>query len=58
VAVLGESRAELELGRALAAYAEYEERTGSATTADDLRERATAIRKRAIHVETASIAEL
>ena len=58
VAVLGESRAELELGRALAAYAEYEERTGSATTADDLRERATAIRMRAIHVETASIAEL
>ncbi len=55
VEVLGESRAELELGRAFAAYAEYEERTGRAATADDLRERAHAIRKRAIHGEDASV---
>ena len=58
VEVLGESRAELELGRAFSAYAEYEERTGRAATADDLRERAQAIRKRAIHGETAGMAEL
>ena len=58
VEVLGESRAELELGRAFSAYAEYEERTGRAATADDLRERASAIRRRAIHGETASTAEL
>jgi tetratricopeptide (TPR) repeat protein len=57
VEVLGESRAELELGRAFSAYAEYEERTGRAATADDLRERALAIRRRAIHGESASFAE-
>ena len=58
VEVLGASRAELELGRAFAAYAEYEERTGRAATADNLREHAMAIRKRAIHGETASLADL
>jgi tetratricopeptide (TPR) repeat protein len=58
VEVLGESRAELELGRAFAAYAEYEERAGRAAAADDLRERARAIRQRAIHGETASAAEV
>ena len=57
VAVLGESRAEMELGRAFAAYAEYEERTGRAGSADDLRERARSIRKRAIRGEAASMAE-
>jgi tetratricopeptide (TPR) repeat protein len=57
VEVLGESRAELELGRAFAAYAEYEERTGRAANADDLRERARDIRRRAIHGEAASLAE-
>jgi len=57
VEVLAESRAELELGRAFAAYAEYEERTGRAAKAGDLRERAHAIRRRAIHGETASLAE-
>jgi len=57
VEVLGESRAELELGRAFSAYAEYEERTGRAANADDLRERAREIRRRAIHGETASLAE-
>jgi hypothetical protein len=58
VEVLGESRAELELGRAFSAYAEYEERTGRAAAADDLRERARAIHQRAIHGETASVAEV
>jgi len=57
VEVLGQSRAELELGRALAAYAEYEERTGRAAVAGDLRERARAIRKRAIDGESASLAQ-
>jgi len=57
VEVLGESRAELELGRAFTAYAEYEERTGRAANAGDLRERAREIRRRAIHGETASLAE-
>jgi len=57
VEVLGQSRAGLELGRAFAAYAEYEERTGREATADNLREQATAIRHRAIHGETASITE-
>jgi tetratricopeptide (TPR) repeat protein len=58
VEVLGQSRAELELGRTLSAYAEYEERAGRVATADDLRERARSIRKRAIHGETACIAEM
>jgi hypothetical protein len=57
VEVLGESRAELELGRAFTAYAEYEERTGRGANAGDLRERARAIRRRAIHGEAASLAE-
>ena len=58
VEVLGTSKAELELGRAFAAYAEYEERTGRAGAADNLREQATAIRKRALHGETVSIANM
>ena len=58
VEVLGQSRAELELGRAYSAYAEHEERTGRAATADHLRERASAIRTRAFHGETASPAQL
>jgi len=56
--VLAEAHAELELGRTLSAYAEYEERTGREANADELRRRARAIRKRAIFGETADQPEL
>jgi tetratricopeptide (TPR) repeat protein len=46
--VLGQAGAELEMGRTLAAFAEYEDRSGRAACADELRGRARAIRKRAV----------
>jgi tetratricopeptide (TPR) repeat protein len=46
--VLGSAGDELEMGRTLSAYAEYEDRSGRAAYADDLRGRARAIRKRAM----------
>jgi tetratricopeptide (TPR) repeat protein len=48
IEVLGQAGAELEMGRALSAFAEYEDRTGRAACADELRSRAREIRKRAI----------
>jgi tetratricopeptide (TPR) repeat protein len=46
--VLGEAGAELEMSRTLSAFAEYEERSGRAACADELRGRALAIRNRAV----------
>jgi tetratricopeptide (TPR) repeat protein len=53
VEVLTEAHAEMELGRTLSAYAEYEERTGRAARADEFHKRAKDIRRRAIHGEAA-----
>lgn len=47
IEVLEIAGAELELGRALAAYAEFEERTGRESAARDLRKQADSIRDRA-----------
>ncbi len=51
LAVLAEAGAELEMGRVLSAFAEYEERSGRAARAEELRNRAHAIRQRAIPVQ-------
>jgi tetratricopeptide (TPR) repeat protein len=48
IEVLGEAGAQLEMGHALSAFAEYEDRSGRAACADELRTRARAIRKRAM----------
>jgi hypothetical protein len=43
--MLGSSGAELELGRAFMAYADFEEKIGRHETAEDLRDRAFSIRR-------------
>ena len=43
VQILGDAGAELELGRALAAYADFEERTGRVDAAAELRRQTTLI---------------
>ena len=53
VEVLTDAHAEMELGRTLSAYAEYEERTGRGAHADEFHKRAKDIRRRAIHGEAA-----
>jgi hypothetical protein len=47
VEVLTNAGAELELGRTLAAYADFEERTGRDSAASELRRQANLIRDRA-----------